>query len=55
MVAMLARDVAETGWGPDRLSRHFGRGAEPDWGSLLKRHFWTGDRFRDRMRLVFRD
>jgi len=45
MVAMLARDVAETGWGPDRLSRHFGG----DWGSLLKRHFWTGDRFRDRM------
>jgi hypothetical protein len=45
MVAMLARDVAETGWGPDLLSRHFGG----DWGSLLRHHFWLGDRFRDRL------
>jgi hypothetical protein len=138
MVALLARAVAETGWGPDLLSRHFARetaaepgqpertqsgrpeseprsfvfaesdanpsfppamrvavipseeGAEPglrmqatdtatgmntslpqsghangaedpvvrpdqgadrrfDWGILLRRHFWAGDRFRDRL------
>lgn len=80
MVAVLARTVAETGWGPDLLSRHFradagagteadagdgsaeGSGAGPDagdgatakapaidWGVLLRRHFWTGDRFRDRL------
>lgn len=58
MVAMLARDIAETGWGPDLLSRHFGGdsgdtaaggGASADWGALLRRHFWTGDRFRDRI------
>lgn len=45
MVALLARTVAETGWGPDLLGRHF----EGDWGSLLRRHFWLGDRFRDRL------
>jgi hypothetical protein len=45
MVALLGRTIAETGWGPDLLSRHFGG----DWGSLLKRHFWKGDRFRDRI------
>ena len=45
MVALLARTVAETGWGPDRLGTFFdGR----DWGALLRRHFWLGDRFRDR-------
>ena len=44
MVALLGRTVAETGWGPDLLSRHF-----PDWGTLLRGHFWTGDRFRDRL------
>jgi hypothetical protein len=51
MVALLGRTVAETGWGPDRLSRHFGSNgvATPDWGSLLRRHFWLGDRFRDRL------
>jgi hypothetical protein len=132
MVAVLARTVAETGWGPDLLSRHFAaafgdrpppgdvhaidaashvssamhlagmrssptpsaharmqatdigegdgvigaeraavktgrspaadRGAPTmapatapataqaqDWGSLLRRHFWLGDRFRDRL------
>lgn len=50
MVAVLARAVAETGWGPDLLSRHFA-GAAPnaDWGVLLRRHFWLGDRFRDRL------
>ncbi len=45
MVALLARTLVETGWGPDLLSHHF-RG---DWGSLLRDHFWTGDRFRDRL------
>lgn len=45
MVALLARTVAETGWGPDLLSHHFAG----DWGSVLRRHFWTGDRFRDRL------
>jgi hypothetical protein len=71
MVALLARTVAETGWGPDLLSRHFvsanpggrdgtdrGGGASAsasvsapahDWGALLRRHFWAGDRFRDRV------
>jgi hypothetical protein len=66
MVALLARTVAETGWGPDLLSRYFAVGSDtdlpiatspampvvgitPDWGSLLRRHFWTGDRFRDRL------
>jgi hypothetical protein len=52
MVALLARTVAETGWGPDLLSKHFAAGggtAPPDWGSLLRRHFWLGDRFRDRL------
>ena len=53
MVGLLARTVAETGWGPDLLSRHFRAGSEvgtsPDWGGLLRRQFWTGDRFRDRL------
>jgi hypothetical protein len=54
MVALLGRTVAETGWGPDLLSRHFEDGSGgarsrgvTDWGSLLRRHFWLGDRFRD--------
>jgi hypothetical protein len=45
MVALLGRTVAETGWGPDLLSRHFGG----DWGSALRDRFWVGDRFRDRL------
>jgi hypothetical protein len=65
MVALLGRTVAETGWGPDLLSRHFADGsggarsrgvsdrpggtAAPDWGLLLRRHFWLGDRFRDQL------
>jgi len=50
MVALLGRTVAETGWGPDLLGRHFeGDAGAPDWGALLRRHFWTGDRFRDRL------
>jgi hypothetical protein len=50
MVALLARTVVETGWGPDLLSRFFADGPEGrDWGFLLRRHFWTGDRFRDRL------
>lgn len=64
MVGLLGRTVVETGWGPDLLGRHFRTGAgagvgaragagagpdAPDWGSLLRRHFWTGDRFRDRL------
>ena len=52
MVAILARTVVETGWCPDLLSRHF-EGSDGSrsraWGSLLRRHFWTGDRFRDRL------
>jgi hypothetical protein len=50
MVALLARTVAETGWGPDLRSRHFANEAGArDWGSLLRRNFWVGDRFRDRL------
>jgi hypothetical protein len=50
MIAMLARDIAETGWGPDLLSRHFlGDDGAPDWSRLLREHFWLGDRFRDRL------
>lgn len=50
MVAMLGRDVAETGWAPDLLSRHFiGDDAAPDWSRQLREHFWLGDRFRDRL------
>jgi hypothetical protein len=55
MVALLARTVADTGWGPDLLSRHFAIGPDrdgpikADWGRLLRRHFWIGDRFRDRL------
>lgn len=52
MVALLAQIVAETGWGPDLPLRHFRTGAGDlglDWGGLLRRHFWAGDRFRDRL------
>jgi hypothetical protein len=60
MVALLARTVVETGWGRDLLSKQFDRagasradGASddgaPDWGALLRRHFWLDDRFRDRL------
>jgi hypothetical protein len=50
MVALLARTVAETGWGPDLLSTYFaGPGGGHDWGLLLRRHFWLGNRFRDRL------
>ncbi len=52
MVALLARTVVETGWGPDLLSHHFetsGESRSRDWGLLLRRHFWAGDRFRDRL------
>jgi hypothetical protein len=49
MVPLLARTVAETGWGPDLLSPHFFANGTPDWGALLQRHFWLGDRFRDRL------
>ena len=50
MVALLGRVVVETGWGPDLLSRYFSdEGRAPDWGLLLRRHFWLGDRFRDRL------
>ena len=54
MVAMLGRDIVETGWGPDLLSRHFraadrSPGATPDWSRQLRQHFWLGDRFRDRL------
>ena len=45
MVALLGRTVVETGWGPDLLSHHF----EGGWASILRRHFWAGDRFRDRL------
>ena len=50
MVALLARDIVETGWGPDLLSGHFRvDGGAPDWSLLLRRHFWRGGRFRDRI------
>lgn len=50
MVALLGRVVVETGWAPDLLSHQFGdQGRTPDWGLLLRRHFWLGDRFRDRL------
>jgi hypothetical protein len=50
MVALLGRTVTETGWGRDVLSRHFPHGPDGrDWGSLLRAHFWLGDRFRDRL------
>jgi hypothetical protein len=50
MVAMFGRDVAETGWATDLLSRHFLRDASgPDWSRLLQEHFWLHDRFRDRL------
>jgi hypothetical protein len=52
MVAVLARTVAATGWGPDLLSRHFegsGESRSRDWGFLLRRHFWTRHRLRDRL------
>jgi hypothetical protein len=50
MVALLGRVVAETGWAPDLLSRHFSTAdGRTDWGALLLRHFWLGDRFRDRL------
>jgi hypothetical protein len=50
MVALLGRTVAETGWGPDRLSPLFDRApGSAEWGGLLRRHFWTRDRFRDRL------
>ncbi len=54
MVALLGRDLLETGWAPDLLSHHFRRaGSEdgaPDWSLLLRRDFWLGNRFRDRLR-----
>ena len=50
MVALLGRVVVETGWAPDLLSRHFGTAdGRTEWGSLLRRDFWLGDRFRDRL------
>ena len=56
MVALLGRVVVETGWAPDLPSHHFAatsnvRGADYalNWGLLLRRHFWLGDRFRDRL------
>jgi len=45
MVALLARTVFETGWVPGRLSWSF----EGGWGAHLRRNFWLGDRFRDRL------
>jgi hypothetical protein len=50
MVAMLGRDLAATGWGPDLLSRHFRTDdGTVDWSRKLRKHFWLGDRFRDRL------
>jgi hypothetical protein len=43
MVALLAKTIAESGWFPSPLERHF----EGDYGRLLMTHFWTGDHFRD--------
>ena len=52
LVALLARTVAETGWGPDLLGSWFHADGNRDWGGLLRRHFWLDDRFRDRPGLV---
>jgi hypothetical protein len=41
MVALLARTVAETGWGPDSLSRHFVASAAPAPG--LADHAFVGE------------
>jgi hypothetical protein len=50
MVAMLGRDIAETGWGPDLLSRHFrAHDGALDWSLQLRGQFWVRDRFRDRI------
>ena len=49
MVALLGRTLVETGWGPDLLSDHFRADETIDWSALLRRHFWLGDRFRDRL------
>jgi hypothetical protein len=50
MVAMLGRDIAETGWAPDLMARHFvGDDGAPDWSLRLRERFWLGDRFRDRI------
>lgn len=50
MVALLGRIAVETAWAPDLLSRHIATAAgEADWGLLLRRRFWLGDRFRDRL------
>jgi hypothetical protein len=49
MVALLARTIVETGWGPDLLGRWFERDGGYEWGALLRRHLWVGDRFRDRL------
>ena len=54
MVALLAKTVHETGWGPDLLSDRFrvdspNGAAGHDWSKLLREHFWMGDRFRDRL------
>ena len=43
MVALLARTLDDTGWLPSPLAEVFGG----DHGRLLRRHFWTVDRFRD--------
>lgn len=43
MVALLAKTIAETGWFDSPIERHF-RG---DYGRLLMKHFWIGDRFID--------
>ncbi len=51
MLALLAKTVAATGWGPavGGVALREGAGATPDWSILLRRHFWAGDRFRDRI------
>ncbi len=53
MAAVLARTVTKTGCGPDLVSHHYPDGSDEsrsrDWGALLRRHFWAGDRFRDRL------
>jgi len=49
MVALLGRTLVETGWGPDILGGWFERDGSHEWDALLRRHFWAGDRFRDRL------
>jgi len=49
MVALLARTVDETGWGPDLPGPWLEAGGNRHWGVVLRERFWLGDRFRDHL------